>query len=72
MLTHSKVARFLFIFPFFYVNFEYDGGENFLRRNLIIYRGKHEIKVITETFHAKSYDQINSQSTAASRSTGKK
>lgn len=45
-----------------YDNLEYDGGENFLRKNLIIYNGKHETNVITDTFHRKSHDQINSQS----------
>lgn len=29
---------------------------------MIIYNGRHDTKVITDTFHKKSYDQINSQS----------
>lgn len=41
---------------------EYDGGEHFFRKNLIKYNGKHETAVIIDTFHAKSYDQMNSQS----------
>lgn len=45
-----------------YESFEYDGGENFLRRNFRMYSGRQETSVMTSTFHRKSHDQMNSQS----------
>lgn len=33
-----------------------------MRKNLIKYNGRHDTTVIIDTFHAKSYDQMNSQS----------
>lgn len=47
---------------FRYANFEYDGGDNFLRRNFMIYNGKHETNVIASTFQMNSYDHMKSQS----------
>lgn len=33
-----------------------------MRKNLIIYNGKQDTRVIMETFHKKSYEEMNSQS----------
>lgn len=47
-----------------YDNFEYDGGENFFRKNLMMYSGKHETSVMADTFHRNSSDEMNSRSVA--------
>lgn len=33
-----------------------------MRRNLMTYNGRQDTNVITDTFHKKSHDQMNSQS----------
>lgn len=43
-----------------------------MRKNLIKYNGRHDTTVIIDTFHAKSYDQMNSQSEEKKKKKGMK
>jgi hypothetical protein len=44
------------------VSFEYEGGENFLRRYLRMYSGMQLTDVITSTFQMKPHDERKSGS----------
>ena len=43
-------------------NLTYEGGENFFRKNLMMYSGKHDTTVMMHVFHMKSVVRMNSGS----------
>lgn len=62
MHLEKNMKKGIYFYSTIYESFKYDGGEHFLRKNFIIYKGKQETSVMMDTFQRKSYDQMNSQS----------